>query len=1113
MCRSVLSVSFLIFLVLSSCFLCATQKVNAQYLEKQLLAEPVEDLTKAALKEGDAERGAIVFFQPHMACNKCHSIGDEENSLGPSLVKFDTETSDAHLVESILHPSKSIRKGFEAATVITLDGKTQTGLLVEDDKEKVVVRDISRNELVTFARDDVDDVVPSKLSVMPVGQVNQLTSRQQFLDLVRYLIEIKQGGAKRAFELTPPPHLIVARPLPEYEKRVDHAEMIRTLDATAFKRGKAIYQQLCVNCHGTHDRPGSLPTSLRFASGSFKSGNDPFTMYQTLTRGFGLMLPQQWMVPQQKYDVIHYIREDYLKKHNPSQYAKISEDYLAALPAGDTRGPKPRKIEPWATMDYGPHLVNTIEVGNDASNFAYKGIAIRLDTGPGGIAHGQHWMMFDHDTFRIAAAWSRSTKPDSPAFIDWRGIHFNGNHGIHPRVAGDVKFENPNGPGWAEPGTGSFDDPRLVGRDGRKYGPLPREWAQLKGIYVHGQRTILSYSVGKTTVLELSGLIDPNANDPTKGAEQPTAAGQPVVFTRSFNIGPRDHDMLLLVATDRDATLVDAKKQVISFGREMPLLVGLSRLIDGCQWVQRENRLCLSIPAGSNPLRFQVWTARANESAEFDSSDLDPPKLWFRLRDAEPNLRKYLNGGSLRWPQKVKTQAIIGKADGPFAIDTLTVPSPNPWLARVRCTGHDFFPDGDRAVVCTWDGDVWVVSGLKALQKEVATAELTWQRIASGLFQPLGVKWIDGRVYLTCRDQICILNDFNNDGETDFYECFNADAQVTDHFHEFAMGLQVDDEGNLYYARSARHAKTALVPHHGTLLKVAKDGSKTEIIANGFRAANGVCLNPDGTFIVTDQEGHWNPKNRINWVKPGGFYGNMYGYHNVTDTSDKAMNQPLCWITNAFDRSPAELLWGDSEKWGPLDGKLLNFSYGYGKVYIVPHEEVQGQMQGGMCAFPIPQFPTGVMRGRFSPHDGQLYASGMFAWAGSQQESPGGFYRLRYTGKPVHLPVELNATKKGMRITFSGGLDREEAGNPDNYSVKVWSLKRTRNYGSRHYDERSLEVERVEVGKDGKSVMIVLPEIEPTWCMEIRYRLRSDHDKAFDGVIHNTIYHLGEPPG
>ena len=86
------------------------------------------------------------------------------------------------------------------------------------------------------------------------------------------------------------------------------------------------------------------------------------------------------------------------------------------------------------------------------------------------------------------------------------------------------------------------------------------------------------------------------------------------------------------------------------------------------------------------------------------------------------------------------------------------------------------------------------------------------------------------------------------------------------------------------------------------------------------------------------------------------------------------MAQPLCWITNSFDRSPAELLWVKSKAWGPLDGTLLNLSYGYGQAYVVPHEEINGQVQGGMCALPLPRMPTGIMRGRFHKTDGQLRA-------------------------------------------------------------------------------------------------------------------------------------------
>ena len=109
------------------------------------------------------------------------------------------------------------------------------------------------------------------------------------------------------------------------------------------------------------------------------------------------------------------------------------------------------------SMDYGPSLMATLEVG-DEGNFAYKGIAVRLDTGPGGVSRGRHWMLFDHDTLRLAAAWS------GEGFIDWNGINFNGQHQVHPRIVGQrCTFANPVGPGWAESGDGPFRRSALAG--------------------------------------------------------------------------------------------------------------------------------------------------------------------------------------------------------------------------------------------------------------------------------------------------------------------------------------------------------------------------------------------------------------------------------------------------------------------------------------------------------------------------------------------------------------------------------------------------------------------------------------------------------------------------
>ena len=492
---------------------------QGQGLQDQLMAEGSTKLTIAARRDGDAKRGAILFHQPLLACTKCHSVGQTSGSalLGPDLSRLEKNTSAESLVESILEPSKIIRKGFEPVVVQLTDGRTVTGLFVEETGESLVLRDLGRaGESVTLLKSQIEDRTIGKTSIMPRARSMCFPVDNKFLDLVRYVIEIAEGGPERAKQLQPLASQF-ALVLPEYEKQIDHSGILRDLDAKSLQRGEAIYLRLCINCHGTKDQPGSLPTSLRFANGKFKNGHDPFRMYQTLTHGFGMMAPQTWMVPQQKYDVIHYIREAYLKPHNRSQYTAVDAVYLDSLPKGNTRGPAPSNIEPWSSMNYGPFLTATYEVGSDGSNFAHKGIAVRLDLGiRRDFREDTHWQVFDHDTLRLAAAWN-ATPQETSNFIDWHGINFDGRHQIHPRVSGGVQFSNPTGPGWANPETGSFEDPRILGRDNRHYGPLPREWGRYRGLYQYGDQVILSYNVGDTDVLEMPGVVNVGAtgNDPS----------------------------------------------------------------------------------------------------------------------------------------------------------------------------------------------------------------------------------------------------------------------------------------------------------------------------------------------------------------------------------------------------------------------------------------------------------------------------------------------------------------------------------------------------------------------------------------------------------------------
>jgi len=864
--------------------------------------------------------------------------------------------------------------------------------------------------------------------------------------------------------------------LPAYEKDIDHKGILNTIQRNqeeAYMDGKKIYTRNCINCHGTPLKEGSLPTAFKYWKDAFKVGKDPYSIYQTLTRGYGAMPAQINLTPVDKYNVIHYIREEFVAKQNKDAYFKIDSNYLASLPKGKSKGPSSIHKEGWLEMDYGNFLINTYELvdanakpreisGGPAplpdenlvdANFAYKGIAVRVDTGTGGVAAGKAWMIFDHDLMRVAGAWT------GKGFIDWQGILLNGQHNISPRTIGDLHFSTPVEPSWANPLNGSFADNRFQAVDKRRFGPLARTWTQYKGLYHYKDQVIISYTVGNSNVLEKLGM---------------EGTSDMPVFTRTLNMSAASTPLKMRVA---------------------PIQTAVAIVSDEAQLKKENGFFILNIPANKS-VSVKILIANAKvKNFELISKNTNKPE----------NLLAYTKGGAPQFAQTLTTNIIKGEQKGAFKVDRMELPYKSPWKNQMRLSGIDFLEDKNKAVICSTDGDVWLVEGI--LQ---SSGILTWKRLASGLFQPLGIKIVDKKIFVTCRDQLVKLHDLNADGEIDFYESFNSDHQVTNHFHEFAMGLQTDKEGNFYYAKSARHARRSLVPQHGTLLKVSKDGQSTTIIAHGFRAANGVCINPDGSFIVTDQEGHWTPMNRINWVQPGNkFYGNMFAYNASKDSADNAMEQPLTWIEKDIDRSPSELLWVDSKAWGPLNRSLLSFSYGYGKVFVVPFEKIGNQIQGGVFELPIPAFSTGVMRGRFNSADGQLYAVGLSAW-GSIQPELGGFYRIRYNGEKATIPLGLHVQSNGIKIRFSHELNSKDVENIKSFQVQTWDLKRARKYGSDHYNTQTLSVTSATLSKDKKELFLTITGIKPTRIMEINFQFMDENGQPIKGLIQNSIHQIGE---
>lgn len=161
-------------------------------LEAELMKTPVLELAKAAVERGNAGRGKQVFYQSAAACFACHDPPRGVARLGPDLARMAGKLTNEQLVDSILRPSALIDKDFAQVKVATEDGETLTGIRVSEDEKELVLRNLAEPDPIKIAQDNIEVIAEAKLSLMPENLVRQLKSRQEFDDLMKYIIEIRK---------------------------------------------------------------------------------------------------------------------------------------------------------------------------------------------------------------------------------------------------------------------------------------------------------------------------------------------------------------------------------------------------------------------------------------------------------------------------------------------------------------------------------------------------------------------------------------------------------------------------------------------------------------------------------------------------------------------------------------------------------------------------------------------------------------------------------------------------------------------------------------------------------------------------------------------------------
>ena len=736
-----------------------------------------------------------------------------------------------------------------------------------------------------------------------------------------------------------------------------------------------------------------------------------------------------------------------------------------------------------------PYFVTTLDAGKLGAAFPQRNLAVRCVVLTLG---NDSYACFDTDLLRLSAAWrGRFMSLTTMAQVSYNQP-FNKNNLI-PRVLGTPVVATGIYPGWFA-GAPSFTDPRPAGPnpDDVGRGPIAVSAGRWNGITVANNRAVLTYTVGGTDVSEEIGSV---------------AEGAQVGITRTFRTGPVAQPLTLVVAEVGGGTGTDSEgaTTVVYQGpsRDSATVVGVAGAPTGAQFQVDSNKyVSLRLPAGAaSTFRVVTWRGAASERAVV-SALLQHPVAF----------APFETGGPRRWDSTVTTRGTVSPDTADYVVDRITLPIPNPWRRNVRVSDVDFFRDG-RAAAVTFDGDVWIVSGI-----DRALGSVHWRRFASGLYEPLNINIVRDTIYVLDRQGIVRLLDLNGDGEADRYENFSNLLIQSGESREYPLGLAAKPDGGFYVSVGGaldNGPKTspqtmpgfrAGSPHSGTVQEISADGRSIRTYATGLREPN-IGVNPrTGQIASSDQQGNFVPSTPVYLLREGGYY-------NVTPTAHGADTSkglpPVAWIPHEVDASGAGEVWITGNRMGFAGDALVHLSYARPGPFRVYLDSTRNALQGAIAALPG-VFTTPTLKGRMHPSDGQLYLAGFQIWQ-SNAKDVSSLTRLRYTGRPSTLPVEVHAGQQGIVVRFASRLDAASARDASHYQLESWNYRRTSGYGSGHFKrDGSAGHDRANVAAhlsaDGRSVLLVVPDMRPVMQMQLDYDLRSAAGTPIKSSLYLTVH-------
>ena len=646
-----------------------------------------------------------------------------------------------------------------------------------------------------------------------------------------------------------------------------------------------------------------------------------------------------------------------------------------------------------------------------------------------------------------------------------------------PVLAGDVAFYRPAGAMW---------------RQGQRQASVPSGSIDYQGLHLSDDRVLLVSRIAGAEVLE-----------------SPLSAGDAGAVVVEIELGPHASPMWLTLAVgDKVEIAADDRGAVWTDDVGTRRAVALDAASARVKLERDAATILLHWPATESTTSARVSYRPADAGGDRGDRGAALNRGGVR-RPAPgagtPRLAVLKRAGDRRWGEPLATTgALAAASDAPFVVDRIDPPRDNPFHALFFIAGLDFFPNG-AAAVSTAHGDVWIVRGLDDSLRHV-----TWQRFATGLYQPLGLEVVDGKVIVLGRDQLTRLHDENGDGEADFYESFNHDLIDQGLPHAYAMRLERTSDGSFVFVKSGEG------PHGSAVLRVSADGGQLEVLARGFRHPFGLGAGPNGDVTVADNEGNWVPSSKIDLIAPGGFYGFLGSAAEQGDHSGPA--RPLCYIPKVADNSCGGQFWHTSDPWGPYHrGGMFHFSWGRCTLHAVLEQAVGAVRQAATVEIPGVVLQSGPAEAEFHPRDGQLYVVGLDGWQ-TAAEVDGSFERIRHTGRPVRLPSSFAVHEDAIVLGFDEPLDASSLQGENSVHVEQWNYQWRPEYGSYHFSVKHpervghdvLTIDEASLSPDGRQLRLSIAGLRPVDQIQISLDVRAADGAAIRTNVYGTINALAK---